>query len=216
MACACVRAHFVPLPRKLPAGRCRPRPRPSQPPLPRVDDPLSPPRLSHLPATTHSSSPASRARVRADRARAQRAFVCPRRRPLHLGPRRPPRGREGRPARRASRAPARRAAAACAYPTSIATMCRPTTRRSTSTYSCARRTTATTTTRARHAEEDDDGLWLAAAQYLLQVEELQEESYCQRYLAFDEVSGRRSNPRFQYRRNLGFIISFALPASPRL
>ena len=43
-----------------------------------------------------------------------------------------------------------------------------------------------------------------------------EESYCQRYLAFDEVSGRRSNPRFQYRRNLGFIISFALPASPRL
>ena len=45
---------------------------------------------------------------------------------------------------------------------------------------------------------------------------VQEESYCQRYLAFDEVSGRRSNPRFQYRRNLGFIISFALPASPRL
>ena len=90
MACASWRPHFVPLPRKLPAGRCRPRPRPSQPPLPRVDDPLSPPRLSHLPATTHSSSPASRARVRADRARAQRAFVCPRRRPLHLGPRRPP------------------------------------------------------------------------------------------------------------------------------
>ena len=90
MACACVRPHFVPHSRKLPAGRCRPRPRPSQPPLPRVDDPLSPPRLSHLPATTHSSSPASRARVRADRARAQRAFVCPRRRPLHLGPRRPP------------------------------------------------------------------------------------------------------------------------------
>ena len=86
----CVRPHFVPHSRKLPAGRCRPRPRPSQPPLPRVDDPLSPPRLSHLPATTHSSSPASRARVRADRARAQRAFVCPRRRPLHLGPRRPP------------------------------------------------------------------------------------------------------------------------------
>ena len=28
----------------------------------------------------------------------------------------------------------------------------------------------------------------------IQVEELQEESYCQRYLAFDEVSGRRSNP----------------------
>ena len=109
MACAW-RPHFVPLPLKLPAGRCRPRPRPSQPPLPRVDDPLSPPRLSHLPATTHSSSPASRARVRADRARAQRAFVCPRRRPLHLGPRRPPRGREGRPARRASRDPARRAA----------------------------------------------------------------------------------------------------------
>ena len=157
MACACVRPHFVPHSRKLPAGRCRPRPRPSQPPLPRVDDPLSPPRLSHLPATTHSSSPASRARVRADRARAQRAFVCPRRRPLHLGPRRPPRGREGRPARRASRAPARRAAAACAYPTSIATMCRPTARRSTSTYSRARRTTATTTTRARHAEQDDDG-----------------------------------------------------------
>ena len=112
MACAW-RPHFVPHSRKLPAGRCRPRPRPSQPPLPRVDDPLTPPRLSHLPATTHSSSPASRARVRADRARAQRAFVCPRRRPLHLGPRRPPRGREGRPARRASRAPARRAAAAC-------------------------------------------------------------------------------------------------------
>ena len=85
---ACVT--FIPHSRKLPAGRCRPRPRPSQPPLPRVDDPLSPPRLSHLPATTHSSSPASRARVRADRARAQRAFVCPRRRPLHLGPRRPP------------------------------------------------------------------------------------------------------------------------------
>ena len=75
MACACVRAHFVPHSRKLPAGRCRPRPRPSQPPLPRVDDPLSPPRLSHLPATTHSSSPASRARVRADRARARSALL---------------------------------------------------------------------------------------------------------------------------------------------
>jgi len=74
-----------------------------------------------------------------------------------LGPRRRPRVREGDPSRRASRAPARRAAAACAYPTSIATMCRPTTRRSTSTYSRARRTTATTTTRARHAEQDDDG-----------------------------------------------------------
>ena len=153
----CVRGvRFVPLPRKLPAGRCRPRPRPSQPPLPRVDDPLSPPRLSHLPATTHSSSPASLARVRADRARAQRAFVCSRRRPLRLGPRRPPRGREGRPARRASRAPARRAAVACAYPTSIATMCRPTAWRSSSTSLRARRTTATTirrgaTTRRRVA-----------------------------------------------------------------